>query len=107
MSADKHQATADQIIIELAGALGKERALTDRESRWLERALWRVDGYNRRQSKRWTEDDARLRKMLIEGQRPAQIAVKLKRTPRAIYRRMYKLRLTKQKSSVVPLRAAE
>jgi DNA-binding CsgD family transcriptional regulator len=38
--------------------------------------------------------------MLKAGKRPAQIALKLNRTPRAVYRRMYKLGLSCGQGSV-------
>lgn len=85
--------TMDMVVIELATELGRHRALRDRESRWLERALRREDRRNGRQTKPWKQDEPKLKRMLSRGMRPAQIAIRLNRTPRAIYRKMYKLGL--------------
>jgi hypothetical protein len=48
----------------------------------------------------WLVDDPKLKRMLKAGKRPAQIALKLNRTPRAVYRRMYKLGLSCGQGSV-------
>ncbi len=42
----------------------------------------------------WTpEDEERLRSMIVAGERPAEIAIKLKRSVSAVYARAYILRL--------------
>lgn len=102
--------TSDIMIVELANELSRCRALSDQESIWLERALRREDRRHGRQTAAWTKAaDNQLRTMLKKGIRPAQIAIRMKpqRTPRAIYRRMYKLGLTCGKGSVVVLTGEE
>lgn len=99
--------TTDSMIVELATALNRHESLSDRHSHWLERALRREDRRFGRQTKPWKLDDPKLRKMLAAGLRPQQIAQKLNRTPRAIYRRMYKLGLTCGKGSVARVGAGE
>lgn len=73
--------------LEHLDALSRTRALTPSETLRLERAL-RRRGEPKGQ-RAWTRSDiSRLRRYLLRGKRPAQIAPLLNRTERAIWRRM-------------------
>ena len=71
-------------------ALSRVRPLTDSEVRRLQWAL----GRRREKSENWywtRADKLRLRRHLLNGKKPAQIAILMKRTERAIWREMNKL----------------
>ncbi|WP_343518106.1 hypothetical protein [Sphingomonas sp.] len=81
--------TGNAAIVELATALGRERALDERESRILQRAIIRDQGAFRR----WTPaDDAKLLKMHKARIRAAQMATTLNRTEDAVRRRLCDLK---------------
>lgn len=85
--------TGEAAIVHLAEALGKERALTDTESRILHRAINRERGAFRR----WTQaDDAKLLKMHKARIRVSQMAGLLQRTEGSIYRRLCDLKKAKR-----------
>lgn len=72
--------------------VGRHRALTECESIRLEVALRRINRRQERQTKPWGNgDDITLAFLLADGIRPPQIALRLGRTERAIWRRIYKL----------------
>jgi hypothetical protein len=82
----------DEMIVELATELGKHRALSGRESAWLETAMYRLSRDGIRQTEEWGgEQDVELIGMLKEGQRPKHIAPAISRTEGAIWRRIFKL----------------
>lgn len=73
-------------------ALSRVRPLTPREAHCLALAIKRS---GLKGQKPWTRDEiSRLRRYLKRGKKPAQIAIILKRTERAVWRRMYKLGLS-------------
>lgn len=79
----------DEAVVELATALGRYRALSDRESRLLERSLKDMARLKCGGNKPWTKDQDRLLlTKLNKGKRPPVIALEMKRTVRAIWRRM-------------------
>jgi hypothetical protein len=74
-------------------AVNRERPLTSDEEQRLYRAL---DSIRRRQGKRenwhWSRaDKLRLRRHLLNGKKPREIAVMMSRTERAVWREMNKL----------------
>lgn len=76
--------------LEMLDAISRTRPLTRREEYLLEKAIIR-SGECRRQ-RWWTRGDVvRLRRYLIRGKKPAQIAPLMGRTERAIWRKMYLL----------------
>lgn len=80
----------DEIIVELAEALGRERALTERESLFLEQALRRL---NRQPQDEWTaEQDMALVRLADEGGDVREVARALVRTEDAIRSRIRELR---------------
>ncbi len=82
----------DEVIVELAEALGRERALTDRESDFLIKAILRLQQADGRQTMAWTgEEDLSLISMLKEGRRVANIAPEFGRTERAVWKRVTQL----------------
>jgi hypothetical protein len=84
--------SADEIIVELATELCKLRALSDRESGFLERALRRIARNDGRRTEEWTgEHDIELIVLLKEGKRPKHIAPLIDRTEGAVWRRIHKL----------------
>ena len=86
--------TGNQAVIELADALSKVRALDDRESRILQRAISRDRGAIRR----WTpHEDAKLLKMHKARIRCAQIATTLGRTDQAVFTRLRDLKKGKRR----------
>lgn len=85
--------TGDAAVIELADALSRIRALDERESRILQRAITRDSGAFRR----WTpEEDRKLLKMHKARIRCAEIAVTLNRKEGAVYRRLSDLKKAKR-----------
>lgn len=85
--------TGDRAVIELADALSRVRALDERESRILQRAITRDTGTFRR----WTPDeDRRLLKMHKARIRCAQIAKTLDRTEQAVFTRLRDLKKVKR-----------
>ncbi len=76
-------------VIALCNALGRYRALTDDESRLLERAVDRKPAATRR----WTHaDDAKLQRLRRTRLRVPEIANELGRTPWAVYTRLRDLK---------------
>jgi hypothetical protein len=74
-------------------AISRERALSPLESLRLERAMRRTA--EPKGQKLWTSSDLRrLRAYLSRGKKPAQIAPMLGRTERAIWRKIYKEKLS-------------
>lgn len=100
-------------IVRLAERLNRYRALTEEETDWLEHALRKEAEAGFASRKRgegkqfWDADVETLRRMLANGKSPAQIAAALRRTPRAVYRKMYKLGLHCGQGSVAVTIAAE
>lgn len=85
--------TGDAAVIELADALSRIRALDERESRILQRAITRDNGTYRR----WTqEEDRKLLKMHKARIRCAEIAKTLNRKEGAVYRRLSDLKKAKR-----------
>lgn len=95
----------DGIIVDLLTTINRMRALTDAESRLLERTIRRVDRIKGRQTRPWTvKEDLRLRvimrkrvrQTIPERFRPCddvrRLAEEIGRTPEAIQRRIHKLR---------------
>ena len=79
--------------------LSRVRPLTDREAYLLERALRRSAG--KRDVWYWTRaDKLRLRRHLINGKKPAQIAILMSRTERSIWQQMQRLGWTVRSASV-------
>jgi hypothetical protein len=82
---------ASESTFEILDAISRTRSLTQSETRRLEyevRRNWRSTGI----AKRWTAGDiSRLRRYLMRGKKPAQIAILMGRTERAVWRRIYKL----------------
>ena len=71
-------------------AISRARPLTPRETVHLDLALRRRG--QRKGQRYWTRSDInRLRRYLLRGKKPAQIAPLMNRTERAIWRKMYKL----------------
>lgn len=97
-------------IVALYEDIGRTRSLTALEVIRLERAIRRARSESgNRQAKPWTiENDRKLRRLLMTGKRPAQIQFLLRRTERAIWRRMYVLgwtvRMAEQGSIALPRR---
>lgn len=76
--------------VELLDALSRTRPLTDREVRSLQWALDRKGGRHERWY--WSRaDDYRLIRHLLRGKKPAQIAILMSRTERAVWRRLSRL----------------
>lgn len=70
-------------------ALSRVRPLTDREAHCLALAIKR--GQSSGQQKPWTSGDMdRLKRFLSRGKKPAQIAILMSRTERAVWRKIYK-----------------
>jgi hypothetical protein len=93
-------------VFEELDALSRERRLTAAESRKLEKALRRLP--HDRFYKRWTDGEKdRLRRYLLRGKKPKEIAILMSVSERAIWRMMYKLGWTVRKaengSIVVPI----
>lgn len=87
--------TPDEIIVELATLLGKERALSDRESGFLEKAVRRIEVANGvSYVEPWTgEQDFAVITMMREGKLTgAEIAKQLGRTDDALWSRVRYLR---------------
>jgi hypothetical protein len=81
--------SGDAAVVYLAEALGKERPLSEVESRILHKAIRRDAGAFRR----WTpEEDRKLLKMHKARIRGADIAVTLKRTEATVYQRLCRLK---------------
>jgi hypothetical protein len=81
--------SGDAAVVFLAEALGRERQLTEHESRILQRAVKRGHGAFRR----WTVgDDVRLMKMHKAKRRAADIAEALGRTEYAVTTRLRDLK---------------
>lgn len=82
--------TPDEIIVELAEALSRERALSDRESSYLERSLRKL---SRGQRDEWDgEQDVALVRMMEEGEPVSEIAANILRTEDAVWSRVRYLR---------------
>lgn len=93
MNAQAAILTGDDAVIYLADALSRERALDDRESRILHRAINRERGAFRR----WTPaDDAQLLKMHKARIRVSEMTHTLQRTEASIYRRLCDLKKAKR-----------
>ena len=87
--------TIDMVLIELATSLGRERVLSDQESRWLEGAVRREDRRNGRANLkvRWErKDDIGLKRHLKRGRKPREIARAMGRTEDAVWSRIRQLR---------------
>lgn len=85
--------TGNAAIVELAEALGRHRALNERESRILHRAIIRDQGAFRR----WTPaDDAKLLKMHKARIRVSEMTATLNRSENAIYVRLRDLKKAKR-----------
>lgn len=83
----------DQTIIALGEALCRCRALTDPESRMLERAIRREDvRANGARTKRWTPQDDQTLLKAAGSVKPEQIAVMLSRTVPSVRIRIGELR---------------
>lgn len=73
--------------LEKLEALSRVRPLTDLETLRLERAIRQRERKN--ETWRWSQADLlRLRRHLLNGKKPAAIAILMKRTERAIWQRM-------------------
>lgn len=94
-------------IIAMYEQIGRTRSLTDLEVRRLDRAIRRARSESgERQAQPWRDtDDRKLRALLLSGKRPAEIHLILRRTERAIWRRMCVLGWTvrKAKQGSIPL----
>lgn len=94
-------------IIALYEEIGRTRPLTQSEVIRLDRAIRRARSESGHlQAQPWSErDDRRLRTMLLSGKRPAEIHLAMRRTERAIWRRMCVLGWTvrKAKQGSIPL----
>lgn len=85
--------TGNAAIVELATELGKVRALNERESRILERAINRDRGAFRR----WTPaDDAALLKMHKARIRVSEMTTTLNRSEQSIFTRLRDLKKAKR-----------
>jgi hypothetical protein len=85
--------TGNAAIVELAEALGRVRALDERESRMLERAINRDSGAFRR----WTPtDDAKLLKMHKARIRVSEMTNVLNRSEQSIFTRLRDLKKAKR-----------
>lgn len=81
-----------QSTLEQLTQVSRERALSSAESIRLEVAIRGLSRRGERTTKPWGNgDDIKLAVLLSEGFRPPQIALRLGRTERAIWRRIYKL----------------
>jgi len=81
--------SGDAAIMFLADALSRERALTETESRVLQRAVRRDAGWR----KSWTkQEDEMLHKMRRAGLSSVQMGEKLHRSPEAVRQRLCQLR---------------
>lgn len=99
-----------QVTLDSLEAINRERPLTTDEVRRLEHAL---NSIRRRTAKRsenwyWTRaDKLRLRGYLLNGKKPAQISVMMKRSERAVWREMNKLGWTVRAASLWVINPAE
>lgn len=76
--------TSDQIIVELLDSLGRLRALTDGESRLLERVI-RRGGSSRSAWRFWTADEDKLLHCLkAKGMTAIDMAATMDRTPESV-----------------------
>lgn len=88
--------------LEMLDAISRTRPLSPLEALQLERAVRRTGGSNREQWK-WTRaDDYRLVRHLMRGRKPRQIALLMKRSERAIWRRLSRLGINVRKISATP-----
>src|SRR6185503_19618187 len=70
-------------------ALSRVRPLTDREAHCLALAIKRTEPKG--QQRPWSSGDLdRLKRYLARGKKPAQIAILISRTERAVWRKIYK-----------------
>lgn len=106
--------TADMVLIELATSLGRERALSDQESRWLEGAVRREDRRNGK-ARAWgpgkilwqTKDDVALKRHLKRGRKAREIARAMGKTEDAIWSRIRHLRRKGQLTRERPIAVFE
>ncbi len=89
----------DMVVIELATSLGRQRALSDLESRWLEGAVRREDRRNGK-GRAWgpgkvlwqPSDDIALKRHLKRGKKAREIARVMGKTEDSIWSRIRQLR---------------
>jgi hypothetical protein len=104
MATPQAQFTAS--LLEELDALSRTRRLTPAESRKLEKAVRRLP--HDRVYKRWTQGEKeRLRRYLLRGKKPKEIAILMTVSERAIWRMMCKLgwtvRAAENGSIVIPV----
>lgn len=103
--------TMDEKVIALAESLGKQRALTEFESQWLETSWRKLLASFGRQTEEWDGgQDLQVKVMLRDGRSVADISRALERTTAAIRRRINKLggiRRILEEGSVETQHAAE
>lgn len=101
---------AEPPIIALYDAISRTRPLSPVEVARLDRAIRRARSESRQlQAKPWDyADECQLRRLLLAGKKPAQICLVMRRTERAIWRRMcvlgWTVRMARQGSIPRPKR---
>lgn len=84
--------TMSDMVVELAEALSRERALTDRESAFLERAMRQIRRGQERETEEWTaSNELELIEMIRDGESAPEIAPKIDRTVGAVWRQINRL----------------
>lgn len=85
-------------VFEELDAISRTRALTKLEALRLERAVRRSEPKGQQ---RWSKADIlRLRRHLLNGKKPAQIGIVLKRSERSVWRMMSRLGWTVQEAQL-------